>query len=264
MQSANQPGVITVIPRTQPLLRGKLVSRYKRFFADVQLDNGETIISHCVNTGTMEGLTRPGTRVWVSESDNPKRKLKYTWELAEMNGEIIGVNTSLPNKIVHRLLQEKQLPWLAHWENVRPEKPYGENSRVDFWLTGGQAEHYLEVKNCHLVYPDEHAYFPDCVSTRAAGHLHELCACIQNGNGQVTAEVLFFAQMPNARALRPSDLHDPVFARTSREVAGQGVRFSAIGIRHTEESLEVYGPLPVDLHTYDTSPLLPWRAANKG
>lgn len=215
----------------------------------------------------MEGLTRPGIPVWLSQSDNPKRKLKYTWELAEVGGRMWGVNTSLPNRIVARLLAERKLPWLADWTHIRPEKPYGEKSRVDFWLSTGDREHFLEVKNCHLLYPDSYAYFPDCVSARAAGHLHELCNCIAGSdtaaNGCVTAEVLFVVQIAEAAGVRPSDLHDPVFAAAARVAASRGVRFSAIGVTHTEEAVTIYGPMPVDLEPYETAPHALWRAENK-
>jgi len=245
--------VLSVIPRTQPLVKGVLVKRYKRFLADVELGTGEVITAHCVNTGAMEGITTPGIGVWLSRSDNPKRKLQYTWELADIDGQILGVNTNLPNRIVHQLLLNRQLPWLSHWPTMKPEKKYGEKSRVDFWLSDGVRSHYLEVKNCHLVYPDGCGYFADCVSERASGHLRELAACAGSDCGEVSAEVLFFVQMPYSNAVRPSDLHDPVFAATARNVAAQGVKFSAIGLRHTLDELIVYGPLPVDLEPYDTA-----------
>lgn len=265
------PGPIAVFPRTQPLIEGTLERRYKRFLSDVRLaSTGEIVVAHCVNTGAMEGLTRPGTRVWLSEANNPKRKLAYTWELAEIDGQVLGVNTGLPNRLVHQLLQGGHLPWLAHYTCIKPEVKYGENSRVDFLLSmdaeaaaGNAARHYLEVKNCHLIYPDGIAYFPDCVSTRAAGHLEELARCLESGDCPTTAEVLFFAQMPAAQALRPSDLHDPAFAAACRRVAALGVRFSAIGVRHTLETLEFYGPIPVDLSPYPTAQHELWRAQNK-
>ncbi len=261
--SSIEAQVLAVIPRTQPLLPGTLVQRYKRFLSDIRLDSGEVVVAHCVNTGAMEGITTPGMRVWVSESSNPARKLKYTWELADVNGDILGVNTSLPNRIVHQLLRERQLPWLAYWPEIRPEKKYGEKSRVDFWLTKDDREHFLEVKNCHLVYPDACAYFPDCVSARAAGHLEELVHCCTASPGRVTAEVLFFVQMPNVLRVRPSDVHDTAFAKAARRAHASGVKFSAIGIRHTESELIVYGPLLVDLEPYDLTPVAQWRAGNR-
>lgn len=229
----------------------------------MRLDSGEVVTAHCVNTGAMEGLTRPGIPVWLSDSNNPKRKLKYTWELAEVDGRMWGVNTSLPNRMVARLLEGQHLPWLAHWTAIRAEKKYGEKSRVDFWLTDADREHFLEVKNCHLLYPDGYAYFPDCVSARAAGHLHELCNCITDSDGGVTAEVLFVVQIDGATGVRPSDLHDPTFATAARLAASHGVKFSAIGVSHTAEAITIYGPLPVDLEPYETLKHELWRNQNK-
>lgn len=238
--------VITSIPRPQPLIPGTLVKRYKRFLADIQLDSGEIVVAHCVNTGAMEGLTRPGIRVWLSPANNPARKLQYTWELAEVDGRTWGVNTSLPNKLVGHLLKQQQLPWLAHWHCHQSEKKYGEKSRVDFWLCNYDPapdnqpvtltasrkpkilpaitrQHFLEIKNCHLIYPDDIAYFPDCTSQRATAHLRELIQCTTLAD--TSAEVLFVVQVPGATAVRPSDLHDPAFAATAREASRAGGRY---------------------------------------
>ncbi|MBX7246764.1 MAG: DNA/RNA nuclease SfsA [Candidatus Sumerlaeaceae bacterium] len=244
------------IPRPAPLIRGTLIQRYKRFMADVKLDTGETVTAHCVNTGAMEGLTRPGTRVWLSRADNPARKLQFTWELAEVWGGILGVNTSLPNRVVGELLKERALSGLTRWQELRPEKVYGERSRVDFWMRIAGREHYLEVKNCHLVYPDARAYFPDCVSERAAGHLRELAAVLSKG---ASAEVLFFVQIPGVKAVRPSDVHDPAFAAAAREAATAGVKFTALEVRHTPDRIVVERKLPVDLKPYSTEPVAGWR-----
>ncbi len=248
-------------PRPEPLLAGELVKRYKRFFADVRLDSGETVTAHCVNTGTMEGLTVPGTRVWLSRSDNPKRKLKFTWELAEIDGAIIGANTSLPNRLLKQLLQDRQIPWLDDWEELTPERKYGERSRVDFWMrTKSGKERFVEVKNCHLAYPDRRAYFPDTVSERASHHLIELKNMCDQG---AEAEVLFFCQAPHIEAVRPSDAHDPTFAATAREVHRAGVRFSALAVRHTPSEIIVDGSVPVELEPYPIESIASWKQANK-
>ncbi len=248
------------LPRPAPLIEGTLLQRYKRFLADVRLETGETVVAHCVNTGAMEGLTRPGTRVWLSRSNNPARKLAFTWELAEIRGEVIGVNTSLPNRVVGDLLREGHLPWLGKWDEIRPEKPYGAKSRVDFWMRRGFREHYLEVKNCHLSYPDGRAYFPDTVSERASAHLRELAAVI---GPSVTTGVLFFVQVPAVKSLRPSDLHDPAFAAAARGAKRAGVRFSAITVEHEPDAIVITGRVPVDLAEYSTERIAAWRDQNR-
>lgn len=260
---------LAVWPRETPLTRGILVKRYKRFFADVELESGEIVVTHCVNTGAMEGLTRPGNPVWISRATNPARKLKWTWELAEIDGRSWGVNTALPNRFIKRLLAEKSLPWLADWAHVCPEKKYGVKSRVDFWLCDNNPaeaaplrQHFLEVKNCHLLYPDNVAYFPDCVSIRATQHLEELVRCVDEKRA-VSAEVVFVVQVPGARAVRPSDMHDPNFAKAARAAASSGVKFSAIGVDHQPDKTIIYGPIPVDLQPYEMDTHQAWREANR-
>lgn len=260
-------------PRETALTEGRLVRRYKRFLADVELASGETVTAHCANTGAMEGMTAPGARVWVSHTDDPKRKLSWTWELVEAerpvpggDGEtapaVFGAHTSAPNRLVRRLLEERRLGWLGEWEEMKPEKRYGENSRIDFWLEGSWGETYVEVKNCHLVYPDGRAYFPDAVSKRAAKHLAELEAVAAEGH---RAEVLFVAQTGPIEALRPSDAHDPDFAAAARRAAAAGVGFSALAVSHTPEEIVVEGLVPVDLEPYDLDRVSRWReAARRG
>lgn len=245
------------IPRAEPLLEGRLQRRYKRFLADVELADGRVVTAHCANTGAMEGLTEPGLRVWLSPADNPKRKLRYTWELAKVEGRIYGTNTAEPNRIVQHCLERGALPWLGKFDEMKAEKTYGERSRADFWLRRGRRETYVEVKNCHLLYPDRRAYFPDSVSARATRHLDELAAVA--GKPKMRAWVLFTCQMPGVQAVRPSDVHDPEFAARARQVRDAGVRFSALEIVHTPEEIRVTRRVPVDLTTYGLERVERWR-----
>lgn len=243
--------------RSEPLVEGRLVRRYKRFLADVELAGGEQVTAHCANTGAMEGLAEPGLKVWLSRADNPARKLKWTWELVEMGGRIYGASTAEPNRIVGRLLEAGALPWLGKFEEMRAEKTYGERSRADFWLRRGRREVFLEVKNCHLIYPDRRAYFPDSVSARAVQHLEELAAEAARPHGR--AHVLFTCQMPGVKAVRPSDAHDPLFAETARQVRRTGVRFSAVEIVHTPRTVTVTRRVPVELRPYGVGRVERWR-----
>jgi sugar fermentation stimulation protein A len=252
-------------PRERELLEGRLVRRYKRFLADVELPGGEVVTAHCANTGAMEGLTGPGLRVWVSRSENPKRKLAYTWELAQgderVGHRIFGAHTATPNRLVRRLLEGGHLPWLQPFDELAAERRYGERSRIDFWLRSGGEQTYIEVKNCHLVYPDGRAYFPDAVSARAARHLEELAAMVEQGH---RAEVLFVCQTGPVEAVRPSDVHDPRFAATARRVAAAGVGFSAVTVTNTPEEIVVEGTVPVDLEPYPTGPVEGFREGMRG
>ena len=257
------------LPRAAALVRGVLLQRYKRFLADVRLESGEVVTAHCVNTGAMEGLTRPGRTVYLRPAPpGSARKLLYTWELLELPWGLVGVDTSFPNRLVRALLEADALPWLrparGRWATVRSEVPYGERSRVDFCLEGprrGEAPPsrvmFLEVKNCHLVYPDGGAYFPDCVSARAAHHVEELARLVAPGR---SAHVLFVVQMPGVVRVRPSDVHDPAFALAARRAAELGVGFSALAVAHTPAEVLVERRVPVDLAPYDRAPVEAFRA----
>lgn len=245
------------VPHPWPLLAGRLIDRYERFIAEIELDSGERIRAHCVNPGRMEGLVRPGVRCWVwAVPPDSKRKLRYTWELVEEDGMIVGANTVAPNRLVGELLAARVLPGLRRFKSLRAEVAYGERSRVDFLLDGA-TPHFVEVKNCHLVYPDKRGYFPDSVSARAAHHLEVLAEQLE---GRAKATVLFTIQRPDAEAIRPSDLHDPTFAAAARTAAEAGVRFRAVVIRPTLEAYEFLREIPVDQRPYDTEPHEGWRA----
>lgn len=244
------------LPFSGPLLPGRLLCRRDRFLAEVELAGGERVVAHCVNTGRMEGLTLPGRAVWLSHNPRPGRRLVYTWELIEVGGRLIGANTAMPNLLVRRLLEERRLPPFQHHSELRPERPFGERSRVDFWLRQDGVEHYLEVKNCHLVYEDRRGYFPDSVSERATHHMAELSAVCRAGH---RAAVLLVVQREDAEAVRPSDAHDPAFAVAARAAARAGVRFLGLRVRPTLTALEVLGPIPVDLEPYEMERPAAWR-----
>jgi sugar fermentation stimulation protein A len=204
-----------------PLVRGRLISRYKRFFADVALDDGTAVTAHCPNPGAMLGLNVPGLPVWLSKSDDPKRKLAHTLELVEADGGLVGVNTMHPNRIVAEALAAGLIPELAGYETIRREVNYGEASRVDFLLTGeGRPACWLEIKNCHLSRGGGLAEFPDCVAARSSRHLRELLAMVRAGDRAV---VLFVVQRTDCDRFEACAELDPVFARTLGEVAAEGV-----------------------------------------
>lgn len=251
---------LLVIPHGRRLLPGTLVRRWNRFLADIELEGGEKVVAHCVNTGRMECLTQRGLRVWVSKKDEPAGKLAYTWEITEVDGTMVGTNTSLPNRIVRSLLEARLLHGLSDWDEMKGERKYGENSRVDFWLRKGSQEHYVEVKNCHLVYPDRHGYFPDSVSERATKHLDELMEVVRQGH---RATVIFTVQRGDAVAMRPSDVHDPAFAAAARRAKACGVNFKALRIRPTPEAMIIEDTIPVDLKEYETSRMQQWMTENR-
>src|SRR5689334_7366038 len=165
-----------------PLLRGRLVQRYKRLFADITLDSGEQITAHTPNTGAMLTCKDPGSVAWVSRADNPARKLQYTWELATAGAALVGVNTALPNRLVEEAITGGVIPELVGYATIRREVRYGANSRVDLLLEQpGQPPCYVEVKNTTLA-RDGMGAFPDAISTRAAKHMAELAAQVRKGD----------------------------------------------------------------------------------
>ena len=153
-----------------PLLRGTLVKRYKRFMADVVLESGDTVTAHCANTGAML-VQNPGSEVWLSPARNPDRKLKFTWEMIRIGESLVGINTAHPNKIVAEAIEAGKIPELSGYGDLRREVKYGTNSRIDILLSeDGKPDCYVEIKNVHLMRDTGVAEFPDSVSTRAAKH----------------------------------------------------------------------------------------------
>ncbi|MGV2976637.1 DNA/RNA nuclease SfsA [Roseibium alexandrii] len=211
-----------------PLASGRLVKRYKRFLADVVLDDsGEEITAHCANPGSMLGLKEPGSRVWLSLSDNPKRKLKYSWEVIEADGALVGINTAHPNKLVEEALVAGRILELKEFETLRREVKYGKNSRIDILLEQADgAKIYVEVKNVHLMREPGLAEFPDSVTARGAKHLVELGDMVAEGH---RAAMVFLVQRPDCDRLSLAFDIDPNYAAAFKTAKAAGVEAYAIG-----------------------------------
>jgi sugar fermentation stimulation protein A len=205
----------------EPLQRATLVRRYKRFLADVVTEDGREMTVHVPNPGAMLGLTTSGLTVWLSESTARSRKLSHTLEIAEVDGGLVGVNTLHPNRLVAEALAGGAIAELTGYGVVRPEVRYGEASRIDFLLTGGEGPScWLEVKNVHLHRGGGLAEFPDCVAARSARHLRELQGMVRAGDRAV---VLFVVQRGDCdRFACAADL-DPAFANGLDMAARAGV-----------------------------------------
>jgi sugar fermentation stimulation protein A len=226
----------------QPLARGRLVARYKRFFADVVLDDGTEVTAHCPNPGAMLGLNTPGLTCWLSRSDNPKRKLAHTLELVEVDGGLVGINTLHPNRLVAEALAADAIPELAGYASHRREVRYGTNSRVDFLLEGpGRPRAWVEVKNVHLMRTPGLAEFPDCVAARSSKHLRELAAMAQAGDRAVA---LFVVQRTDCAAFSACHDLDPAFARGLGDAAEKGVEVLVYGCEVTVDGVTIRRPLP--------------------
>ncbi len=231
-----------------PLIRGTLVKRYKRFMADVDLDDGNRVTAHCANSGTMLSVQPPGAEVWLSPAANPNRKLKYTWELVRIGGHLVGVNTNPPNALVAEAAAAGQVPELAGYDSVRREVKYGKNSRIDVLLSGeGRPDCYVEVKNVHMKRdpaPGAPAEFPDAVTARGAKHLLELADMVAAGHRAV---MVYLVQRGDCGAFRIAGDIDPAYLRGLHVARARGVETLCLWCAVSPERISVAGPLPLDL-----------------
>ena len=224
-----------------PLIPGKLIKRYKRFLADIELETGEIITAHCPNTGPMIGVSEPDSLVQVSKSDNPKRKLAYTWEMIQVENTWVGVNTSIPNKVIKIALEQKLLTQLAsQYTKVRKEVPYGKDkkSRIDFLLTSEESQLpiYLEVKSVTLA-QDNIALFPDTVTTRGQKHLRELMALLPDAK----SVMLYFINRGDCNSFAPADNYDPTYGELLRQAVAKGVEVLPLKFEITPQGIAYLG-----------------------
>ncbi len=224
------------------LIKGKLIKRYKRFLADVELENGEVVTAHCANSGSMLSVKDEGATVWLSPSNNPKRKLKYTWELIEVDGYNVGINTSHPNKLVEEAILAGQIKELTGYANLRREVKYGKNSRIDVLLEDeAKAACYVEVKNVTLKRGDN-ADFPDAVTARGAKHLRELGDMVEEGHRAV---MFYLVQRADCKIMDIARDIDPTYEAELKEAIKRGVEVICYQCDVGYEEITVTTPVPV-------------------
>ena len=230
-----------------PLLRGTLIERYKRFLADVRLDDGRQITASCPNTGSMLGLTTPGATVWLSESANPARKYAYTWELVEADlgagPTLVGINTGHPNRLVAEALEARRIRSLAGYPALRREVRYGRNSRIDILLEcPKRGLCYVEIKNVHLSRTHGLAEFPDSVTARGAKHLAEMSEMVRNGHRAV---MVFLIQRGDAMKLALARDVDPNYGLAFDAAVRAGVEAIALRCRMSLHEITVEKAVPM-------------------
>ncbi|MDH4121222.1 MAG: DNA/RNA nuclease SfsA [Deltaproteobacteria bacterium] len=227
-----------------PLLTGRLLRRYKRFFAEVELEDGQVVTAHTPNTGSMKGCSDPGSPVRLSISQNPARKLPFTLEMVGAGGGWVGVNTSLANTLAQEAIETGGIPPLAGYGSLRREVPYGHRSRVDFLLESPDRKPcFVEVKNVTLA-RDGTALFPDAPTERGQKHLQELAAQVLAGDRAV---MLFVVQREDADRFSPADDIDPRYGELLRKVQDDGVELLAWGARVSPEEIILHRPLKIQL-----------------
>lgn len=238
-----------------PLVTGRLVKRYKRFLADCTLESGETVTAHCANPGSMMGLADPGIPVWLSTTDNPKRKLKFGLEIVEVDDgrgpALVGINTAHPNRLVREAIEADAIAELTGYASLRPEVKYGTNSRIDILLEddlspedGGKPPCYVEIKNVHLVRQPGFAEFPDSVTKRGAKHLDEMANMVRGG---ARAVMVYLVQRGDCERFSLAGDIDPGYAAAFAAARDAGVEAICYACEVTPQGIGVTRPVPIDI-----------------
>ncbi len=225
-------------------MEGRLERRYQRFFADVRLPDGSRVTAHCANPGSMKSCWSEQGRVWLSDSNDPRRKLRLTWELSEAGGARIFVNPLAANRVVHEALVRGAVTELRGYTGLRREVRFGARTRFDFMLEQGSARCFVEVKNVTLGLGHGRAAFPDSVTERGARHLQELIRAVEDGHRAV---LLFCVSRSDARSAEPASEIDPNYARWLTRARDAGVEVLAYKCRITQRGVWLRQSLPVRL-----------------
>ena len=227
-----------------PTIEGRLVRRYKRFLADVKGPDGKVLVAHCPNTGSLKGCLEEGARVVLRDSQDAKRKLRYTLQSIEVNGSWVNVDTGLPNALVTEAIQEGLIKDLAGYDSVRREVKYGKSSRIDILLERDGGERcYVEVKSTTLVEGTQ-ARFPDAVTERGLKHLMELRDMVREGHRAV---IFFCVSRSDVTTFAPADDIDPAYGKALREVVAQGVDAMAWSTHVEPDRFSLLKPLAIEL-----------------
>lgn len=224
------------------LVHGRLIKRYKRFLADIELDNGEIITAHCTNSGSMKSCIEEGAEVYLSETDNPKRKTCFTWEMIRINNSWVGINTLIPNKLSVKAIQNNEIEKLKGYAIVKPEVKFLD-SRFDIYIENEVEKGFVEVKNVSLK-DGEYARFPDSVSARGKKHLETLIKVKENG---YRAVMLYIIQRTDVSIFAPADDIDPEYGKALRKAYKAGVEIISYQVKVNPERVELLKEIPFKL-----------------
>ena len=217
------------------LLQGTLIKRYKRFFVDIKYQN-KTITAHCPNSGSMMGLLKEGNSAWFSESNNPKRKLKYTLQILSINKKLVGVNTHLSNKIVLEALEKKKIKKLTKFSEIKSESKFSDNTRFDFLISNNKAKCYLEVKNVTLVRGNDIAEFPDAITARGKKHLEELMVAKKKG---YESYILYLIQREGCKSFKIASDIDVEYKNAFNAALKHGVKILCYDCKINNEEIRI-------------------------
>ena len=216
---------------TNTLIKGNLLKRYKRFFVDIKVNN-KVVTAHCPNTGSMMGLLKEGNQVWLTQSDDPKRKLKFTLEIIKVNGKLIGVNTHRANRIVEDALRNKLIKEFIKIKKIKPEFKFSDDTRFDFLCDNN----LIEVKNVTLFRENDVAEFPDAVTSRGTKHLNMLIKSIKKG---YKPYVLFLTQIQNINNFRIAKDIDHIYFENYKKAKKAGVKFLAYRCKLSSKEIKI-------------------------
>ena len=226
----------------KPLVHGKLIRRYKRFLADIELDSGEIVVAHCTNSGSMKTCIEEGAEVYLTHVDDPKRKTKYTWEMIKINDDWIGVNTGIPNILVYEAIRDQEIEGLNTYTEAKREVKF-EDSRFDVFANNAQEACFIEVKNVSMKV-GEYARFPDAVTTRGKKHLETLIRVKESG---MRALMFYVIQRSDVSVFGTANDIDPAYAETLKKAMDNGVEVFAYQAKVKPEGIKLVKQLPIDI-----------------
>lgn len=224
------------------LVHGRLIRRYKRFLADVELDNGQKVIAHCTNSGSMKTCLQEGAEVYLTPMNDPTRKTRFTWEMIKIRGSWVGINTNVPNKLAYEAVQNGAINRLKGYDKVQSEVTYGD-SRFDLYLENDNEKCFVEVKNVTMK-SGKYGLFPDAVTKRGKKHLQSLMRVKNEG---MRAVMLYVVQRTDVEIFGPAWEIDPEYSETLKEAYEQGVEIIPMQTKVTPERIELLREMPFEL-----------------